>query len=60
MFFDFRFSSGEIKINQSWNLMQNSVFQYSIPDFYSVQLGLMKHIYLSFRDEYEFEYDIFQ
>ena len=24
--------------------MQNSVFQYSIPDFYSVQFGLMKHI----------------
>lgn len=24
--------------------MQNSVSQYSIPDFYSVQLGLMKHI----------------
>ena len=40
MFFDFRFSSAEIKINQSWNLMQNSVFQYSIPDF--SQFNLVK------------------
>ena len=46
MFVDFKFSTFKIQVSDYLDPKENSVFQFSVANFYSVKPGLTKHVCL--------------